>query len=224
MDAMQVTVRDVTDVGPDTIAMELSTPAEFAADPGEFVLVRATVDVRGDAGGSSGESDGGEELARHYTLSSPTVGDTFEITVGIDPDGDLTPWLAERSSGDTLAVEGPFGNVAYQGDGDVVVLAGGPGVGPAVGIGERARSAGNDAAIVYLDETPAHEERLSALVDDGASVSIVGDEDAFADAVADVADRGQVYVFGFKEFCELSLDALEAAGVDPDDALVESFG
>jgi ferredoxin-NADP reductase len=210
MDATQVTVRDVTDVGPDTIAITLSTPAEFAADPGEFVLVRATVD--------------GEELARHYTLSSPTVDDTFEITVGIDPDGDLTPWLAERTSGDTLSVEGPFGNVAYQGDGDVVVLAGGPGVGPAVGIGERARSSGNDAAIVYLDETPAHEERLSALEADGASVTIVGQEDAFSTAVADVADAGQVYVFGFKEFCELSLDALEAAGVDPDDAQVESFG
>ncbi|AGN00478.1 flavodoxin reductase family protein [Salinarchaeum sp. Harcht-Bsk1] len=210
MNATQVTVRDVAEVGPDTIAMTLATPDGFDADPGEFVLVRATVD--------------GEELARHYTLSSPTVDDTFEITVGIDPDGDLTPWLAEREPGDTLSVEGPFGTVTYEGDGDVVVLAGGPGVGPAVGIGERARSADHDAAIVYLDGTPAHETRLSTLSNAGASVTVANDEDSFTAAVADVADVGQVYVFGFKEFCELSLDALEAAGVDPDDALVESFG
>ena len=210
MDATQVTVREVTDVGPDTISMTFGTPEGFDADPGEFVLVRATVD--------------GEELARHYTLSSPTVEDAFEITVGIDPDGDLTPWLAEREPGDTLAVEGPFGNVTYEGDGDVVVLAGGPGVGPAVGIGERARGAGHEAAIVYLDETPAHEDRLSALSSGGASVTIASDEDSFSTAVETVADAGQIYVFGFKDFCELSLDALEAAGVDPDDALVESFG
>ena len=55
-------------------------------------------------------------------------------------------------------------------------------------------------------------------------MTIASDEDSFSTAVETVADAGQVYVFGFKDFCELSLDALEAAGVDPDDALVESFG
>ncbi|GAB3683583.1 ferredoxin--NADP reductase [Salinarchaeum chitinilyticum] len=210
MDATQVTVRDVADVGADTIAITLATPSKFDADPGEFVLVRATVD--------------GEELARHYTLSSPTVGDTFEITVGIDPDGDLTPWLSDLEAGDAITIEGPFGNVTYEGEGDVVVLAGGPGVGPAVGIAERAHGAGHDASLVYLDETPAHEARLSALSEGGASVAITSDDAAFVSAVADVATAGQVYVFGFESFCELSLDALEDAGVDSDDALVESFG
>ncbi|WP_248515470.1 FAD-binding oxidoreductase [Salinarchaeum laminariae] len=224
MEATEVTVRDVTNVGADTIAITLATPETFDADPGEFVLVRAAIGGSDGAGDTSDTSDGGEEIARHYTLSSPTVEDTFEITVGIDPDGDLTPWLAALESGDVLTIEGPFGNVTYEGDGDVVVLAGGPGVGPAVGIGERAREAGHDASIVYLDESPAHEARLSALADGGASVSITGDESSFSSAVSSVASAGQVYVFGFESFCELSLEALEAAGVDPDDALVESFG
>lgn len=210
MDATQVTVRDVTEVGPDTIAISLETPGAFEADPGEFVLLRATVDA--------------EELARHYTLSSPTVEDTFEITVGIDPDGDLTPRLAELEPGDELSIEGPFGTVAYRGEGDVVVLAGGPGVGPAVGIAERAVDAGHDAAIVYLDEAPAHEERLRELIDAGVTVHVVEEETGFRTAVAHVSHVGQPFVFGFKEFCELSLSALEDAGVDPDDAEVESFG
>jgi len=210
MDATDVTVRDVQDVGPDTIAIELATPPEFHAEPGAFVLVRMTVVD--------------EEIARHYTLSSPTVEDTFEITVGVDPDGDLTPRLAELEPGDTIRIEGPFGNVTYEGDGDVLVLAGGPGVGPAVGIAERARNEGHDAAIVYLDESPAHEVRLSRLAKEGATVTIARDETSFDKAVANVADVGQPYVFGFEEFCELALDALEDAGLDPDDALVESFG
>lgn len=219
MDATQVTVRDVRDVGPGTIAMTLETPPAFDAAPGEFVLVRATVPADDAA-----DAAGGEEVARHYTLSSPTVEETFEITVGVDPEGDLTPWLAGREPGDELSIEGPFGTVAYEGEGDVVVLAGGPGVGPAVGIAERARSAGNEAAIVYLDESPAHEERLSALAATGAAIHVVGDDDSFAAAVAEVAELGTPYVFGFKDFCELSLDALEAAGVDPESAEVESFG
>ncbi|MDY6779709.1 MAG: FAD-binding oxidoreductase, partial [Halobacteria archaeon] len=69
--------------------------------------------------------------------SSPRVGEAFEITVGVDPDGDLSPALADLRTGDTVEVDGPYGRVYYEG-GDAVVLAGGPGVGPAVGIGERA--------------------------------------------------------------------------------------
>ena len=210
MDATQVTVRDVRYVGADTVAITLETPDDFTADPGEFVRVRATVD--------------GESIGRYYTLSSPTVEDTFEITVEIDPDGDLTPYLAGLEVGDAVEVEGPFGSVAYDGEGDVLVLAGGPGVGPAVAIGERAVAADNAVAIVYLDDAPVHEERLSALASAGGSVSMASDEAGFRDAVSSLADIGPPYVFGFQEFCDLSLDALEDAGRDPDDALVESFG
>lgn len=210
MEATEVTVRDVQEVGANTVAIELATPPDFEAEPGAFVLVRLEI--------------GEEEIARHYTLSSPTVEDTFEITVGIDPDGDLTPELAALEPGDTITVEGPFGNVTYEGEGDVMVLAGGPGVGPAVGIAERARNEGHAAAIVYLDDDHAHELRLSKLAEGGASVTLANDGSAFANAVTEVASVGQPYVFGFKEFCEQALDALEDAGVDPDDALVESFG
>ncbi|SNZ12840.1 Ferredoxin-NADP reductase [Natronoarchaeum philippinense] len=209
MDETDVTVRAVDTVGPDTIALELETPDGFEAEPGQFVLVRATVD--------------GEELSRYYTLSSPDVEDTFEITVGVDPDGDLSPWLANRQVGDEITIEGPFGEVYYEGEESVVVFAGGPGVGPAVGLGEAAASAGGDVSIVYRDDEPAHEERLSTLSNGGAHVAIVGDG-ALDDAVAEVADDGQVYVFGFQAFVEDVRDAIEAAGGDFEAAKVESFG
>ena len=207
MDATQVTVRDVRSVGADTVALELATPDGFDAKPGQFVLLRATVD--------------GEEVSRHYTLSSPDVEDTFEITVGVDPDGDLSPWLADLDAGDEVTVEGPFGTVFYE-DEDVVLLAGGPGVGPAVGMGERALADGHDVAVVYQDDSPAHEERLAALSAGGATVVVT--EGNLDEAVAEVAGGGQVYVFGFREFVDDSLAAVEAAGGDPDDAKVENFG
>lgn len=211
METIEVAVRAVRTVGPDTVALDLATPQGFDALPGQFVLVRATVD--------------GEEYARHYTISSPAVADTFEVTVGIDPEGSLSPWLADRDPGDHLGIEGPFGTIAYDAatDGDVVVLAAGPGVGPAVGVAESAIDAGHDAAVVYEGTDPPHRDRLDALADAGADVTVV-EPDGFLEAVGAVADDEQVYVFGFRDFCERSLDALEAAGVDPDEAQVENFG
>jgi ferredoxin-NADP reductase len=209
MDATDVTVRSVETVGPDTIALEFETPDGFDARPGQFVLARATID--------------GDEISRYYTLSSPGVAETFEITVGVDPEGDLSPWLADRQAGDAVTIEGPFGEVYYEDEPSVVVFAGGPGVGPAVGLGEAVASAGNDVSIVYQDDEPAHEERLSSLSKAGANVAIVGDG-ALDDVVAEFAGAGQVYVFGFQEFVEDVRDAIEAAGGDFGTAKVENFG
>ncbi|ELZ86503.1 flavodoxin reductase family protein / cytochrome-b5 reductase [Haloferax elongans ATCC BAA-1513] len=214
MDAT-VTVAAVRDVGPDTVAIEFETPAAFEAEPGQFVKLSATID--------------GESYARFYTLSSPGVTDTFEVTVGIDPEegGPFSHHLESLAAGDDIDLSGPFGNSYYDGDARVVVLAGGPGVGPAVGIAEAARADGNEAAVVYVDDAPAHEARLDALREEGASVVVTDDEADLADAVADAltsAEGEQVFVYGFAGFVEAATDAIEAAGGDADAAKVENFG
>lgn len=212
MEGTPVTVETVREVGPDTVALELSTPADFDARPGQFVVLRAEVD--------------GEEYTRYYTLSSPSVGETFEITVGIDPEGDLSPWLAGLEGGEPVHVDGPFGEVTYAGETDVVCLAGGPGVGPAVAIAEAAHDAGHRAAVIYRDDAPAHEARLDALADDGAPVAILdpGDDAGLERAVAEHLADGQFFVFGFADFLEAVTGAIEEAGGDPEEALMENFG
>lgn len=209
---MEATVTAVTEVGPDTVAIELETPQGFDALPGQFVLLRVELD--------------GEEVARHYTLSSPAVGETFELTVGVDPEGDLSPWLADLEGGETLELEGPFGTITYERDGDVVAAAGGPGVGPAVAIAEAALEAGHDAAVVYQDDTPAHEDRLDRLADRGVPVTIVpaDDDDGLAAAIGAHHEDGAVYAFGFEPFVRSVATAIEAAGGDPDAAHFENFG
>ncbi|MDH5021477.1 FAD-dependent oxidoreductase [Halobacterium rubrum] len=211
MDETPVTVRAVEDVGPETVAVTFETPEGFAAEPGQFVRV-----VR--------EFEDGESEGRYYTLSSPTVAETFEVTVGVDPEGTLGPWLASREPGDEVTVEGPFGDEYYQGEPSVLVLAGGPGVGPAVAIAERAVEAGAEVALAYEDDQPVHEPRLAALSEAGASVLVVSD--AFEDAVATLADASDqaAFVYGFSAFCGAATDALEAEGFDTDAAKVESFG
>ncbi|QZP37222.1 FAD-dependent oxidoreductase [Halobaculum magnesiiphilum] len=208
MDAT-VAVRSVAEVGPDTVAVTLDSPAEFDGRPGQFVKLTAVVDD--------------EEVSRFYTISSPDTDGEFETTVGLDG-GDFSAYLAALEAGDEIEMAGPFGDDYYRGEARAVVLAGGPGVGPAVAIGEAALEAGNEAAVVYRDDAPAHTERLDALRERGASV-VVTDGD-IADAVAEAitgADGEQAFVYGFADFVDTATAALSAAGY-AGDAKVENFG
>ncbi|MGQ4556575.1 FAD-binding oxidoreductase [Halobellus sp. GM3] len=204
-------VTAVTDVGEDTVALELEVDEPLEALPGQFVLLRADVD--------------GDEEAGYYTISSPSVDTGFEVTVGVDPEGGLSKWLASREPGDTIQIEGPYGEIAYDDEGDVVTIAGGPGIGPAVAIAERASAHGHRAAVIYQDDAPAHKTRLDALSEDGQTIRVFGsDEGALESAVAENASNGTVYVFGFADFCTEAKQILESNGVAPEDAYVESFG
>ena len=211
MDETPLPVAAVEEVGPDTVAIEFESPPSFAARPGQFV--KLTTEVNGQA------------EPRFYTISSPDVADTFQVTVGVDPDGDVGPVLRSLSAGDEVVVSGPFGNAYYEDEPRVLVLAGGPGVGPAVGIAERALADGNGAAVVYRDETPVHEQRLAALANDGADITVLGPADSLTEAVADtLTGDTQAFVYGFGEFLDDATAAVEAAGGDPDAAKVENFG
>lgn len=206
MEPTQTTITAVRSVGSDTVAVDLETPEGFEAQPGQFVKLSTTID--------------GEHVSRFYTLSSPDVGETIETTIGIDPEGELGPWI-ENADGETITVEGPYGSAYYENESESLILAGGPGIGPAVGIGERALADGNEVTIIYLDEDPAHEERLSALQEAGATVVIT---DELGNHVESYYDGQQVFVYGFQNFVTDSLDAVENVGGDSDAAKVENFG
>jgi 3-phenylpropionate/trans-cinnamate dioxygenase ferredoxin reductase subunit len=211
MEEAELTVADVRSVGADAVAIDFESPSDFEAMPGQFVKLTLAVD--------------GEDASRFYTISSPDVDDTFEITVGIDPDGDVGPLLADLSAGDAVWVSGPFGSSYYEGEPQVLVVAGGPGVGPAVGIGERALDDGGHAAVVYQDEAPIHEDRLSGLADRGASIAVLGPNEDVGAAVGDaLTEDTQVFVYGFADFLDTATAAISAAGGEPDEAKVENFG
>ena len=243
MDATQTAVRHVRDVGPDAVAIDLESPTEFDAQPGQFV--KLTFDLAGKLEFESIERlaaegeldvDTADELerddevlvSRFYTISSPSVGDTFEITVSIDPEGTVAPVLADLSAGDVVTVSGPFGNDYYEGEDPAVILAGGPGVGPAIGIAERALADDNRAAVVYRDNAPIHEDRLADLRSDGATVTLLGPRDDLSPAVADVLDDygadSQFFVYGFADFIDDATTAIESAGGDAESAKMENFG
>jgi cytochrome-b5 reductase len=215
MEPIETTVAAVHDVGPDAVAIDLDTPAAFDAEPGQFVKLTATIN--------------GESEARFYTVSSPDTDDTFEFTISYDPEegGAFSEYLLALETGDTVTITGPFGDDYYENEARAVVLAGGPGIGPAVAIAERALAEGNEAAVVYRDDNPLHEDRLSNIANAGASVFVLSESESLTDAVADVLtndDDEQVFVYGFAAFLEDATDAIEAADGSPDDAKAENFG
>ena len=214
MEGTEVRVEGVRKAGPGTVAVELTNPGGegWGIEPGQFVQVGAPV--------------GDGFVVRHYTVSSPYSESTVEITVGVDPDGELSPVLAELDEGDYVSVDGPFGRAFYEGEDRVVVLAGGPGVGPAVGIGERAADehGAESVTVVYRDDEPAHTDRLDALRDEGARIEILGDDETLRETVADVVDEGaRVFVYGFEGFVSEATEALDAAGYEGEPK-VENFG
>lgn len=202
-------VADVEEVGQDTVAIEFETPDGFTGEPGQFVSVQATVD--------------GVEEASYYTISSPCVSDVFEVTVAVDPQGALGPWLADRVVGDEVEIEGPFGDIQYTGHESVVILAEGPGIGPAVGVGERAQEAEQNITIIYYGADPPHRARLDALEDDNATVVVTQSFDEATNVIDSVTDEG-VYAFGFEQFVKDVKEAVYDAGIDKENAHIESFG
>jgi ferredoxin-NADP reductase len=211
MEDNELAIAAVHSVGPDAVAIEFETPEGFAASPGQFVKVTRTID--------------GEPESRFYTVSSPDARETFEVTVEIDPEGEFTPALAEVEPGDSLTTSGPYGSSYYEGEPRILIIAGGPGVGPAVGIAERTLADGGEAGVVYRDASPIHSERLEALADAGAFVRVLDPDESLADPVAEFNSEGtQVFVYGFAAFLDDAIDAIEAADGDGDDAKVENFG
>lgn len=215
MQEVGATVRSVRRVGDTTVAIDLETPDGFEIAPGQFVLVMATLE--------------GEEHARHYTMSSADAAGTFEITVGVDPEGTLSTWLADREPGDRLRLRGPLGRTYFDGGGDVVVYAGGPGIGAGLGVAERALVEGFDAAVIAWigDGELVHADRLGALVRGGTPVRVCRTEAGYRAGVATIeADRPDAtrFVFGFNPFVDRTRAAIDAAGGDPASARIERYG
>jgi cytochrome-b5 reductase len=215
MDPFETTVNGVREVGTNAVAIDVTTPAEFEALPGQFVKLSATID--------------GESVGRFYTVSSPDAEGTFELTVSYDPEegGGFSEYLLSLQEGDPVTFTGPFGDNHYEGESRVVVLAGGPGIGPAVAIAERALADGGSAAVVYRDDDPIHEDRLAALSTAGADVLVLAESTDLADAVESVltgAEGEQVFVYGFADFLDDAESAIEDASVAVEGLKAENFG
>lgn len=244
MDGTRCAIRSIDSIGTDALAIDIETPDGFDALPGQFVKLSFDIsesdafetmdDLREiDEFDANELPDSFDEMddpyvSRFFTISSPDVDDTFEITVTIEPTGTVGPILQNLAPNDSILVAGPFGTDYYENEEPAVILAGGPGIGAAVGIAETAVAADNSIAVVYLDESPIHEHRLDTLQETDATIAVVDDVESFDSAVETVIDAlgadSQLFVYGFADFIDAATTTIEAAGGDARSAKIENFG
>lgn len=215
MDSTRTALVSTRQVAPETAVVELSSPPGFDANPGQFVRLGVRTDER--------------EIEGFYTISSADVADTFEVTVDAGPSNDLGRALAALEEGDEVDVAGPFGDAYYEGTGNAVVLASGPGIGAAIAICQRAIDEGHDAALVYRGERETAPSQVRDLEAAGVRAFFVepgADPADLADAVAAALGEteGELYVYGYAGFVSDAKAAIRLADRDPSRASVSSFG
>lgn len=210
MDGIKTTVRSIDHVGPTTVAVTLVTPLEFSGQPGHFIQFRLP--------------DLADDIVRHYSISSPTVGSTLTITVTVNPDGELTPHLLELMPGSIVEIAGPFGRTYYEDELNVLVISEGPGTGVGSAIVERTLMEGGNAAIIACSPEPIFEKRLSDLSMAGGLAIRVKQ---FTDTAFHVVTKSTVfdeepvvYIFGFQHFVDTVLMIVESDRT----IKVENFG
>lgn len=202
---------------PQVRTLRLLLPEPMAFLPGQHLDVRLT-------------AEDGYRAQRSYSIaSSPLDLPHAELTVDRLADGEVSPYLADvLAPGDKLEVRGPIGGYfVWRGEEPVVLVGGGSGVVPLMGILRHRRRTAPEALmrllysartmddVIYADELGEETTVRLSRVDGRITPELVA-EVAFPDGLA--------YVCGSHGFVEAAADHLLAAGYAPERILTERFG
>lgn len=224
-----IRVAEVIAETPDALSLVLAVPpalaAAFAYRPGQYLTVRVP--------------DGGGAVARCYSLSSSPDTDTdLKITVKRVRDGRASNWICDHvRPGSTLEFAPPAGSFTPASlDDDLLLLAGGSGITPVMGIVKSvlARGSGrltlvyanrDTASVIFGAELAAlqreHRDRLVVThwldSERGAPTG-----DALAEVLTPYAGR-EAYVCGPAPFVAVAQQALRQAGVPAERVRLERF-
>ncbi|MFI5495227.1 2Fe-2S iron-sulfur cluster-binding protein [Actinoplanes sp. NPDC051859] len=222
-------VADVIAETPDAHSLVLSVPPAladaFGYQPGQYLTVRVP--------------DGNGGLARCYSLSSSPHTDTdLKITVKRVRDGQASNWICDHvRPGATLELMPPAGEFTPTSlDDDLLLLAGGSGITPVMGIIKSVLAHGQgrltllyanrDAGSVIFatelaDLTARHQDRLTVIhwLDDTRGAPR---DDSLGELLRPYADR-EAFVCGPDPFVVVARRALQYAGVLEERVHVERF-
>jgi len=140
-------VAEVRPLTATAVELTLTVPDDladvFAAAPGQYVALRATVE--------------GEELRRSYSLCRPPTAGRISVGVKRDPGGRFSSWVHERVRvGEEIDVMAPRGTfVSTTTTGHVVAIAAGSGITPIMSLAADllARSPRSRMTVVYANRS-----------------------------------------------------------------------
>lgn len=228
--SFEVRVVEVIEETPDACSFVLAPgddeASHFAYRPGQFLTVNVPTDREGGA-------------ARCYSLSSsPALDEKLKITVKRVAEGYASNWLCDHVvAGSTLEVLKPAGTFTPRDlDADLLLVAGGSGITPAMSILKSALHEGRaritlvyanreEGSVIFRDELASLARqfpgRLSTI---HWLESLQGLPDAaqLGELVAPLTDR-EVFLCGPPAFMDVALDALDRAGAERRGVHVERF-
>ncbi|WP_306370126.1 ferredoxin reductase [Nocardiopsis sp. CC223A] len=232
------------------------TPATLEADRWETPTARTLVlSVPGWTGHRPGQhvdvrlrAEDGYTAERSYSIASASAPDRLELTVQLDPDGEVSPYLVgDFAVGDRVEVRGPLGGWFVwdtTAPDPVVLIGGGSGIVPLMAMVRERHRTGSRALfrLLYSLRTPEdryYRTELGPAADPGVDVFVAYTRTAPPGSargperlsVADLNTHGfpaefapVCFVCGPTGFVETAADGLLALGHAPDRIRTERYG
>lgn len=222
-----------------TLAPDLADADAFRFKPGQHLTLRALL--------------GGEDVRRNYSLFTSADGGALRVAIKRVAGGLFSNWASESlKPGDTIEVQPPHGSFTWNFDPaqrrNYVAFAGGSGITPILSLLSTGLTAepesqfillyGNrtSTSVMFLEDLAALKDRylsrlqiyhfLTAEADDIELFNGRLDEGRVAHLLETLIDPAQVdaaFICGPGPMMDTAERALVAAGVDPDNVLVERF-
>ncbi len=129
----------------DIKSFRFNRPAEFDYKAGQFIFVTITVF--------------GEKVRKPFTISSsPTEKDYLEFTKKLTSH-DFSNELDAMAVGDTLDIDGPYGNLTFEGEYDkIALISGGIGITPMISICKYCADAGLDTKVTMISSNKMQDD------------------------------------------------------------------
>ena len=129
----------------DIKSSRFNRPAEFDYKAGQFIFVTITVF--------------GEKVRKPFTISSsPTEKDYLEFTKKLTGH-DFSNELDAMAVGDTLDIDGPYGNLTFEGEYDkIALISGGIGITPMISICKYCADAGLDTKVTMINSNKMQDD------------------------------------------------------------------
>ena len=129
----------------DIKSFRFNRPAEFDYKAGQFIFVTITVF--------------GEKVRKPFTISSsPTEKDYLEFTKKLTGH-DFSNELDAMAVGDTLDIDGPYGNLTFEGEYDkIALISGGIGITPMISICKYCADAGLDTKVTMINSNKMQDD------------------------------------------------------------------
>jgi ferredoxin-NADP reductase len=219
------TVESVRPENAHVTTLRLRVPDWIEHLPGQHYVVRLT-------------AEDGYSASRSYSVSSPPEDrGVVELTVDRLPDGEVSPYLTEDVvAGDEIEVRGPIGGYfVWRGESPLLLVAGGSGIAPVMGILRSRRLSHPEVPARLLFSVRAPEELIFAS-ELGPETTVLYTRRApegfgrppgritAADVAAVAFDGGPAYACGSSGFVEAAAALLAGHGYEAGQIRLERYG